>query len=317
MIKKPDEMDFSNKRISMIVAGLPGIGKTTLALSAPKPLLIDLDGGVSRVEAKYRADTMTADNYNELRSELKSADLSAYETIIIDTGGKLFEFMKPSIIAENPKNGKSDGSLSLQGYGAAKRKYGEFISFVKSLGKNLVVVFHATEVVLDESEKTTGLRIRIEGGTRDEIWDDMDLGAFMEVKGNKRTLGFSNCDRYYAKGTHGIHGVYSVPNLEDGAKNTFLSDLFEKVREDLNKENKEASLYNSAMLLKPVIETADGPDGLNECLLKASKIKHALTSREELFGAMVAKAKELGCFYDKKEKKFKREQSAADNSEPA
>ena len=27
----------------MIIAGVPEIGKTTLALSAPKPLLIDLD----------------------------------------------------------------------------------------------------------------------------------------------------------------------------------------------------------------------------------------------------------------------------------
>ncbi len=41
-------------------------------------------------------------------------DLSAYETIVIDTGSKLFEFMKPSIIRESPKNGKNDGSLSLQ-----------------------------------------------------------------------------------------------------------------------------------------------------------------------------------------------------------
>lgn len=49
MIVKPEEMDFSGRKIAMIVAGVPGIGKTTLALSAPKPLLIDLDDGVSRV----------------------------------------------------------------------------------------------------------------------------------------------------------------------------------------------------------------------------------------------------------------------------
>ena len=70
MIVKPREMDFSHKKISMIVAGLPGIGKTTLALSSPKPLLIDLDGGVSRVEAKYRADTMEVATYAELKDEI-------------------------------------------------------------------------------------------------------------------------------------------------------------------------------------------------------------------------------------------------------
>lgn len=302
MIVKPDEMDFSNKKIAMIVAGLPGIGKTTLALSAPKPLLIDLDNGVSRVEARYRSDTMTCGTFDELRPELSDADLSAYETIVIDTGGKLFEFMKPSIIRESPKNGKSDGSLSLQGYGAAKRKYSEFVSFVKGLGKNLVIVFHASEVPMDD--QTTGLRIRIEGGTKDEIWDDMDLGCFMEMKGNKRVVGFSNCDRYYAKGTHGIKGTYSVPTLENGKGNTFLADLFQKMRDDLNAESEEFARYKAAMAIKPLIERVSSVDALNQCYEKVKATEHVLTSKEELWFALTKRAKELGACYDKERNAF-------------
>ena len=52
MIVKPSEMKFEGKKLFIIVAGVPGIGKTTLALSAPKPLLIDLDKGVDRVETR-------------------------------------------------------------------------------------------------------------------------------------------------------------------------------------------------------------------------------------------------------------------------
>lgn len=302
MIVKPDEMDFSNKKIAMIVAGLPGIGKTTLALSAPKPLLVDLDNGVSRVEARYRSDTMTCATFDELKTELATADLSAYETIVIDTGGKLFEFMKPSIIRESPKNGKSDGSLSLQGYGAAKRKYSEFVSFVKSLGKNLVIVFHASEVPMDD--QTTGLRIRIEGGTKDEIWDDMDLGCFMEMKGNKRVVGFSNCDRYYAKGTHGIKGTYSVPALENGKSNTFLSDLFKKMRDDLNAESEEFARYKAAMAIKPLIDRVSSVEALNQCYERVKTTEHVLTSKEELWFALTNRAKELGAHYDKEQNAF-------------
>ena len=49
-----------------------GIGKTTLALSALRshPLL-DIDDGVSRVEARYRTDTLVANNYEELLKDLK------------------------------------------------------------------------------------------------------------------------------------------------------------------------------------------------------------------------------------------------------
>ena len=34
-IKKPAELDFSNKKFMCIISGQPGLGKTTLALSAP------------------------------------------------------------------------------------------------------------------------------------------------------------------------------------------------------------------------------------------------------------------------------------------
>ena len=43
----PNEMDFQGKNFSMIISGSPGIGKTTLALSAPDPVLVDFDEGVS------------------------------------------------------------------------------------------------------------------------------------------------------------------------------------------------------------------------------------------------------------------------------
>ena len=76
MIVKPSEMKFEGKKLFIIIAGVPGIGKTTLALSAPKPLLIDLDKGVDRVETRYRTDTDVVGSYEELRNDLEKTDLS-------------------------------------------------------------------------------------------------------------------------------------------------------------------------------------------------------------------------------------------------
>ena len=50
MIKKASEIINTDKKIRLLIAGYPGIGKTTLALSAPKPLLIDVDRGTDRVK---------------------------------------------------------------------------------------------------------------------------------------------------------------------------------------------------------------------------------------------------------------------------
>lgn len=303
MILKPGELTFDDKKFTVIIAGLPGIGKTTLACSAPKPLLIDLDKGVGRVNVRHRVDTEVADTFDGLVDDLKGADLSAYESIIIDTGGKLLEMMKPVVIGEDAKNGKRDGNLSLQGYGAVKRKFAEFTSFVKSLGKNLIYVFHATEVKL--ADDTTGLRIRMEGSSKDEVWDDVDIGGFMEVIGKKRTIGFSNCDRYYAKGTYGIHGIYEIPDLSDGRKNTFLTDLFRKIKAELRKDAEEFESYKGVMNLKVFIEKVGNVNDLNSMYSKVKAIEHHLTSKEELWFALNSQAKKLGVSYDKAGDEFK------------
>lgn len=303
MITKPSEMKFNDKKLAVIIAGVAGIGKTTLALSSPKPLLVDLDKGVSRVEAKYRTDTAVINSYDELINDLRNSDLSDYETIVIDTGGKLLEFLKPVVIKEDSKNGKRDGNLSLQGYGAVKRKFADFISFVKSLNKHLVLVFHATEVNLPND--ITGLRIRMEGSSKDEVWDDIDVGGFIEMKGKTRTIGFSNCERYYAKGTHGIHGEYEIPTLDKNSKNTFLTDLFKKIKDDLNNEVIELNKYNQVMKeMTPLIENVNNLESVNSAFNQITSVSHYLTSKDELWFRLNNKAKSLGYKYDRTTNQF-------------
>ena len=52
MIRNPNDIQDGAKKIRMLIAGYPGIGKSTLALSAPRPLHIDCDFGIDRIEAK-------------------------------------------------------------------------------------------------------------------------------------------------------------------------------------------------------------------------------------------------------------------------
>jgi hypothetical protein len=300
MLKKPNELNFSSKKLKMIIAGYPGIGKTTLGLSAPRPLLIDLDKGVDRVEARYRKDVILVDDYNELVKDLTTNDLSTYDTIVIDTGGKLLDLLKPQVILENPKNGQKDGTLALAGWGAISRKFSDFMKLVEGLNKHLVVIFHSKE---ERDGDETKLRILVEGSTRDNIWQMMDLGGFVEMTGKQRTIGFSNCEKYYAKGTHGIKGVYTIPDLRDGASNTFLTDLFNKVIQDLQNEvttyAKEKDVYDKAMLTTQFIDKANSVEHINKLVERIKTMEHALTSEKELKLLVHEKAKQLSLGYDK------------------
>ena len=127
MIKKPAEMINELNKFRVLIAGYPGIGKTTLGLSAPKPLLIDVDFGINRTMASVRKDYIQPETYDDLLNDLKG-DLSEYETIVIDTGGKLLDLMKAYVIKNDIKNAKKDGTLSLQGYGAVGREFTRFMN---------------------------------------------------------------------------------------------------------------------------------------------------------------------------------------------
>jgi hypothetical protein len=51
-IQQPAAIAAKPKKLSVLIAGYPGIGKSTMALSAPKPLHIDTDLGIERVPAQ-------------------------------------------------------------------------------------------------------------------------------------------------------------------------------------------------------------------------------------------------------------------------
>lgn len=307
MIKKPNEVVKTTKKMRLLIAGFPGIGKTTLALSAPKPLHIDVDRGVDRVQAKNRCDFIQPENYEELLQDLKS-DLSDYETLVFDTGGKLLDLMKPYVIRQDSKNGQKDGqTLSIKGYGAVGKEFQRLMDYAfYQLNKNVVVIFHAKE---DKDGEATKLRILVEGSTKDNVWQPMDLGGFMEMCNGKRTIGFDNCERYFAKGTHGIKGIMELPDLDDSSiPNNFLTTLFAKVNENIQKESdyfeKQKEEYEKVMnaiiseIEKMTIENTS--DVMNSII----KANHVLTSEKELKHKFKEKITELNLVWNPEEKKY-------------
>lgn len=307
MIKKPSEVVSNTKKIRILIAGFPGIGKTSLGLSAPKPLLIDVDRGVDRVQAKNRKDFTQPETYEELLQDLNS-DLSDYETLVFDTGGKLLDLMKPYVIKQDSKNGQKDGNtLSIKGYGAVGKEFQRLMDYAfYNLNKNVVVIFHAKE---DKDGEATKLRILVEGATKDNVWQPMDLGGFMEMYNNKRTIGFSNCERYFAKGTHGVNGIIELPDLSDpSVPNTFLTDLFKKVNDNILCEQKyfeeQKEKYEAVMNeVNPIIEKMT-KDTVEEVTEKMKSVEHVLTSEKELKCKFKQKLSELNIVWNPKTKKY-------------
>ncbi len=305
-IVKPENMSFKDENIIMIISGLPGVGKTTLAFSAPDVVLVDVDRGVKRVNPAHRRDTVMVKTYEELLEDIKTPAFAAYKTVAIDTTGAFIDLLKDWAMRNDPSACKKNGGISIQGYGIVKS---EFLRFSSELKKthNVIYIFHTTKD--KDREGNIVYDLMCEGAAREMVWQPADLGAYFQMLGDKRYLCFTPTQEYSAKSSHGISGMIEIPSLEEGMLNNFLSVLFDKVKANIAAENDEVrplqEAYNAAMeegeKIIAAIETAEDVPGAVE---KIKNLAHGLTSEKELRARLSEKLKDLGIVYNHEAKRY-------------
>ena len=303
-IVKPEAMNFSDKNIITIISGLPGTGKTTLALSAPDVLLIDTDEGMARVNPAHRKDASVCKTYEEILADIKAAE-GTYKTIVIDTCGALIDYMKDWAMRTDPKASKKDGGFSLQGYGVIKS---EFVRLSAELRRkfNVVYLFHENVTKQDE---TVFYELVVEGATRTLVYQPADLAAHLFIQNGKRYLGFTPTENYSAKSAYGIKGIIEVPELKDGDPNDFLTKLFAKVRKNLSKEAATAGVeqkqYEEVMKrCKTLVDSITDPETAYNAAKEIIGLPHVSTSYKEANAMCKARIKDLGMVYDKEKKVY-------------
>lgn len=303
-IIRPENMDFSKQTFSMIIFGSPGIGKTTLALSAPNPILLDFDHGISRVAARHRVPTSISSTYEEVLNDINSPDIKSFDTIVIDTGGSFVTYLKDWAMRTKSDAKLKNGQFnSLKGFGYVKTEFQRFTETVKTvLNKNIIYVFHCQEEKDKDGNPTQ--RLMCEGAARNFVWNGCDFGGYVQMIGNKRTICFSPEQEFPAKGTHGISGHMVIPNLDDGTPNDFVSRLFDTARQNIIAEkNVFAPLrekYETVMdTVRAVIDGVVDDQSANMALESIPKMEHVLTSLAESRALLTAKATAIGLKYSK------------------
>lgn len=303
-IVKPGSMDFSNKNIIMIISGLPGVGKTTLALSAPDVVLIDADEGMARVNPAHRKDSSICKTYEELLEDIKAAE-GRYKTIAIDTGGALIELMKDWAMRTEPSANRKNGGFSLQGYGVIKSEFSRMSADLRRKF-NVIFLFHTTR---EKNGDEDFFEIVVEGSTRSLVYQPADLAAYCHIINGERYLGFTPTMNYNAKSAYGIKGLVKVPELKEGDPNDFLEKLFVQVKANLATESAslkpQQEAYEKAMAAgQALLDGLDAPEKAIPTLNSIRKLMHGLTSEKELEAAFKAKVKEQGWVYDAKVKQY-------------
>ena len=299
LIRKPAQLTVQ-PTIKVLIYGQPGLGKTTLALSTPQPLLLDFDGGIHRVSPQHQTDTLQVSNWDEVLQVLKE-DLTSYKTIIIDTAGKMLDFMSAYLIKNDPKLAKRDGALQLQGYGARKVMFSNFLAQVNMLGKHLVFVAHDKE---EKDGDTKFIRPEIGGSSGGDLIKEIDLVGYMEAIGKKRTISFDPCEKFYGKNTCHLETVINLPDVNT-APNTLMTSIFERYTKSLEDRKKVADEYNSLMtIIKDGIEAANDVESLNSLIPWAQSLEAIWDSKLQSSLLVAEQAKKLNAKYNREAKKY-------------
>lgn len=305
LFKKPNELEV-NSTIKMLIYGNPGIGKSTLALSAPNPVLFDFDGGVHRVNGAFQCPTLQVKSWDEVLEALKE-DLLEFDTIVIDTVGKMLDYMSAYIIKNDSKMAMRDGSLSLKGYGARKVMFVNFISKCSMLGKHVVFVAHEKE------EKDGEMRIvrpEIGGSSAGDLMKELDLVGYMQAIGTERHVFWSPQEKFYAKNTCNLPQAHKVPIIidKDGnvtSSNNFLSTIFASYKGYLDKQAEIGDEYAALMdVIKENVDLVQDAQTANEVAEKIKSFSHIWDSK--LRGGLLLnnKCKSIGLKLNKLTKQY-------------
>lgn len=306
LIKSPQEIKV-NPTVQGLVYGQAGIGKTTLALSSPKPLLLDFDNGVSRVNPYHQCDTVQITSYQDAIDVFDNEDLSSYQSIIIDTGGKLLDYMSEWLIAHNTKLKNVNGGLTLPGFGARKAEFKNFCRRVRTLNKHLIFVAHRETQKNGDDTRYVPL---FGGSSYDDVVTELDFVGYMEAIGSKRILTFDPTDRNDGKNTINMPAKVEVPGVVDenacGLPNTFVEEeiigRFVKRLEAQKKQNEEFSEIME--VIGNILEGVTDADTANEAMVKLQELHHIGNSKLYASKGLSVKAAEIGLRFDKKDCRY-------------
>lgn len=304
LIKKSNELVIPST-VKMMIYGQAGMGKTTVALSAPKPLLLDFDNGVKRVNMAHLdgVDIVQVGSWQDVQQVLQE-NLSGYQTIVVDTIGKMMDF----IISY--KCGTRQPQI--KDWGGINAEFAWMTRTLSSLNKNVVFVAHRdTRKEGDDTVFIPALREK----SYNSIVTELDLLGYLEMRNEngvqRRTITFDPTSRNDGKNTCNLPGIMFVPNILDKngnptAKNDFITtQVISPYLGMLQVKKEEAARYDKVIAeIKENIELITDARSANDFASRINEFEHvgsSLSKARDLFGK---KVKELGLAYDKETKTY-------------
>lgn len=281
------------KTLVVVIYSPPGVGKTSMAFTADKPLLLDFDRGSYR--AKNRRDVVLVEKWADV-ADIKAEDLADYKTLVVDTAGRALDALTAEIIQANPKMGRG-GALTLQGYGELRSKFTAWTKLIRSFGLDVVILAHADE---QRSGDDVIERLDVQGGSKNEVYKIADVMGRIFLANGRRTLNLSPTDTAFGKNPGQLPPL-DVPDYATAPD--FLASVIARTKSALNALTEEQAKAAALMAeWQEKIEATVGAEDLT-ALIDPIKAVDDLV-RDNVKRLLVKVAKDKGFAYDTASGKF-------------
>jgi len=292
LIRKSNEIERP-KNVRMMIYGQSGTGKTTFAVSSGNALLLDFDNGVHRLEREHRPDTVQVKSFQDALDVLQE-DLSAYNTVVVDTVGKMLDYIIIHICANRqPK---------IQDWGRINQAFSDFNRALYHSGKNVVYVAHR-DVRKEGDENVFVPAIREKSYS--SIVADIDLLGYLEMTAKGRTLTFNPSTRNDGKNTCKLPGAILVPDVTGRASRSLEQLILQPYRDVCLAQTEEEKAFGAVMaqLEENIIAVTDAVSA-NDLCKRIDSFDHVGSSKVVAAKKLAAKCKELGLTLNKETKQY-------------
>lgn len=304
LIRKSNELTIPST-VKMMIYGQAGMGKSTVAISAPKPLLLDFDNGVKRINMSHLegVDIVQIASWQDVQQVLQE-NLSDYQTIVVDTIGKMMDF----IITY--KCGTRQPSI--RDWGGINAEFSWLTRTLSSLNKHVIFVAHRdTRKEGDDTVFIPALREK----SYNSIVTELDLLGYLEMKSErgqqKRSITFDPTSRNDGKNTCNLPSVMEVPTIldKDGnptAKNDFITaQVITPYLSMLAAKKAEREKYDQVISeIQENIELITDAVSANDFAKRINSFDHVGSSLNMARHLFAQKVNALGLVYDKESKTY-------------